>query len=31
VYKVEETPSGPLYRGFRRMVEALVAEGERTV
>ncbi|MEU8567651.1 helix-turn-helix transcriptional regulator [Streptomyces pathocidini] len=30
-YKVMETPHGPLYRGFRRMFEALVREAERTV
>ncbi len=30
-YKVMETPHGPLFRGFRRMVEATVADGERTV
>lgn len=30
-YKVMETPHGPLYRGFRRMFEAIVDEGERTV
>lgn len=31
VYKVMETPHGPLYQGFRRMFEALIAEGERTI
>jgi hypothetical protein len=31
VYKVMATPSGPLFRGFRRMFEALIAEGERTI
>ncbi|MBF6050732.1 transcriptional regulator [Streptomyces eurocidicus] len=31
VYKVVETPHGPLYRGCRRMFEALVEDGERTV
>ncbi|MFD0384868.1 helix-turn-helix domain-containing protein [Streptomyces stramineus] len=31
VYKVMETPHGPLYRGCRRMFEALVEDGERTV
>jgi hypothetical protein len=31
VYKVMQTPHGPLYQGFRRMFEALIAEGERTV
>jgi len=30
-YKVMETPHGPLYRGFRRMFEAMLDEGERTV
>ncbi|MFK8848807.1 helix-turn-helix domain-containing protein [Streptomyces sp. Ac-502] len=30
-YKVMETPYGPLFRGFRRMVETAVADGERTV
>jgi hypothetical protein len=30
-YKVMETPHGPLYRGFRRMFDALAAEGERTI
>ncbi|MEV6574880.1 helix-turn-helix transcriptional regulator [Streptomyces sp. NPDC051577] len=30
-YKVMETPHGPLYRGFRRMVEAMVADAVRTV
>lgn len=30
-YKVMETPHGPLYRGFRRMFDALVAEGERVI
>ncbi|MGW1870774.1 helix-turn-helix domain-containing protein [Streptomyces mauvecolor] len=30
-YKVMETPHGPLYRGFRRMVEAIVGGAERTV
>lgn len=30
-YKVMETPHGPLYRGFRRMFEAMVDEGERAV
>ncbi|WP_031067604.1 hypothetical protein [Streptomyces ochraceiscleroticus] len=30
-YKVMETPHGPLYRGFRRMFDALAAESERTV
>ncbi|MFI6637992.1 helix-turn-helix domain-containing protein [Streptomyces sp. NPDC050504] len=29
-YKVMETPHGPLYRGFRRMFEAMLDEGERT-
>jgi len=31
VYKVMSTPHGPLYRGFRRMFDALIAEGERTI
>jgi transcriptional regulator with XRE-family HTH domain len=31
VYKVMETPHGPLWWGFRRMFEALIAEGERTI
>lgn len=31
VYKVMETPHGPLYRGFRRMFDALIAEGVRTI
>lgn len=30
-YKVMETPHGPLYRGFRRMVQAIVDGAERTV
>ena len=30
-YKVMETPHGPLYRGFRRMFEAMMDEGERAV
>lgn len=30
-YKVMETPHGPLYRGFRRMFDALITEGERTI
>lgn len=30
-YKVMATPHGPLYRGFRRMFDALTAEGERTI
>ncbi|MGP3922999.1 helix-turn-helix domain-containing protein [Streptomyces sp. 8N616] len=30
-YKVLETPHGPLYRGFRRMFQAIVREAERTV
>ncbi|WP_330330337.1 helix-turn-helix domain-containing protein [Streptomyces sp. NBC_00536] len=30
-YKVMETPHGPLYRGFRRMFEAVIDEAERTV
>lgn len=31
VYKVMATPSGPLYRGFRRMFDALIAEGEQVI
>lgn len=30
-YKVMETPHGPLYRGFRRMFEAILAGAKRTV
>lgn len=30
-YKVMATPHGPLFRGFRRMFEAIVAEAQRTV
>ncbi|MET3987214.1 XRE family transcriptional regulator [Streptomyces sp. PvR034] len=30
-YKVMETPHGPLFRGFRRMFEAVVKGAERTV
>ncbi|WP_436772082.1 helix-turn-helix domain-containing protein [Yinghuangia sp. YIM S09857] len=30
-YKVMETPYGPLYRGFRRMFNALVGDAVRTV
>ncbi|MFD9791299.1 helix-turn-helix domain-containing protein [Streptomyces sp. NPDC059070] len=30
-YKVMETPHGPLFRGFRRMVQAIVDGAERTV
>ncbi|MER7049608.1 hypothetical protein ABT391_32745 [Streptomyces jumonjinensis] len=30
-YKVMETPHGPLYRGFRRMTEAIISSAERTV
>ncbi|MFI9005113.1 helix-turn-helix domain-containing protein [Streptomyces sp. NPDC053541] len=30
-YKVMETPHGPLFRGFRRMFEALLDGAERTV
>ncbi|KUH38980.1 MULTISPECIES: helix-turn-helix domain-containing protein [Streptomyces] len=30
-YKVMETPQGPLFRGFRRMFEAVIDEAERTV
>jgi len=31
LYKVMATPHGPLFRGFVRMVEALVAEGEQVI
>ncbi|MEU9984870.1 helix-turn-helix transcriptional regulator [Streptomyces sp. NPDC050856] len=30
-YKVMETPHGPLFRGFRRMVDAIVSGARRTV
>lgn len=30
-YKIMETPQGPLYRGFRRMFDAILTESERTV
>ncbi|MER5220847.1 helix-turn-helix domain-containing protein [Streptomyces flaveus] len=30
-YKVMETPHGPLFRGFRRMFEALVAGAQRMI
>ncbi|GHG72588.1 hypothetical protein GCM10018779_48060 [Streptomyces griseocarneus] len=30
-YKVMETPNGPLFRGFRRMFEAVVQGADRTV
>jgi transcriptional regulator with XRE-family HTH domain len=30
-YKVTETPHGPLFRGFRRMFEAVVDSAQRTV
>ncbi|MET9610573.1 helix-turn-helix transcriptional regulator [Streptomyces sp. NPDC006512] len=30
-YKVMETPHGPLFRGFRRMFDALIEGAERTV
>ncbi|MBT2453749.1 helix-turn-helix transcriptional regulator [Streptomyces sp. ISL-86] len=30
-YKVMETPHGPLFRGFQRMVEAIISGAERTV
>ncbi|MFI0188423.1 hypothetical protein ACH4PW_12810 [Streptomyces sp. NPDC017082] len=30
-YKVMETPHGPLFRGFRRMFEAVIDGAERTV
>jgi transcriptional regulator with XRE-family HTH domain len=31
VYKVMHTPAGPLFGGFRRMLDSLVAEAERTI
>ncbi|MDW8804608.1 helix-turn-helix domain-containing protein [Streptomyces scabiei] len=31
LYKVMETPHGPLFRGFRRMFEAVIDGAERTV
>lgn len=31
MYKVMETPHGPLYRGFRRMFEAVIDGARRTV
>lgn len=31
VYKVMRTPNGPLFRGFCRMFDALLAEGERAI
>ncbi|MYT31061.1 MULTISPECIES: helix-turn-helix transcriptional regulator [unclassified Streptomyces] len=31
IYKVMEAPQGPLYRGFRRMFEAMVETGIRTI
>ncbi|MFD7630371.1 helix-turn-helix domain-containing protein [Streptomyces sp. NPDC059851] len=30
-YKVMQTPHGPLYRGYRRMFDAMVAGAQRTV
>ena len=30
-YKVMETPHGPLFRGFRRMFETVIAGAERSV
>ncbi|MGW7378555.1 helix-turn-helix domain-containing protein [Streptomyces sp. NPDC054794] len=30
-YKVMETPHGPLFRGFHRMFEAVIADARRTV
>lgn len=30
-YKVMATPHGPLYRGFRRMFDALIGEAEQTI
>ncbi|WP_262387249.1 helix-turn-helix transcriptional regulator [Streptomyces sp. TRM49041] len=31
MYKIMETPHGPLYRGFRRMFDAIVKGADRTV
>lgn len=31
MYKVVETPHGPLFRGFRRMFEAITEAAQRTV
>ncbi|AXI78401.1 helix-turn-helix domain-containing protein [Peterkaempfera bronchialis] len=31
IYKVMETPHGPLYRGFRRMYDAMVEDSDRVV
>ncbi|MBD0837526.1 helix-turn-helix domain-containing protein [Streptomyces sp. TRM68416] len=31
LYKVMETPHGPLYRGFRRMFEAVIVGARRTI
>ena len=30
-YKVMQTPHGPLYRGFRRMFDALIGDAEQTI
>jgi hypothetical protein len=30
-YEVMETPHGPLYRGFRRMFDALLGEAEQGI
>jgi hypothetical protein len=30
-YKVMATPQGPLYRGFRRMFDALIGDAEQTI
>jgi transcriptional regulator with XRE-family HTH domain len=30
-YKLMETPCGPLYRGFRRMFDALIGDAEQTI
>ncbi|WP_406088021.1 hypothetical protein [Kitasatospora purpeofusca] len=30
-YKVLATPYGPLYRGWRRMVDAMVDDAERVI
>lgn len=29
-YKIMQKPHGPLYRGFRQMFDAMLADGERT-
>lgn len=30
-YKILATPAGPLYRGFRRMFDAMVEDGQRVI